>query len=217
MRVPKPQAVFLDRDGTLNRERADYVKSWQEYEWLPGALNALAVLSTLEVPILVVTNQSAIGRGILHPEALHAIHAQVRAEAQAAGGRLDDFLVCPHAPADGCACRKPKPGLLLEAAVRYNLDLRRCLFIGDSLTDMHAAEAAGCAWLLVRTGRQGPILDGALAALLPALAIGAGLELRSPPVVESKYAQVVGDLSAAASVIVEAAVVDQLYFETSVE
>lgn len=208
----KPQAVFLDRDGTLNRERADYVKSWQEYEWLPGALDALAVLATLGVPLLVVTNQSAIGRGILDAGVLHAIHAQAQAEAQAAGGRLDDFLICPHAPADSCACRKPKPGLLLDAAMRYNLDLRRCLLIGDSTTDMQAAAAAGCAWLLVRTGRQGPTLDAAL----PALHAAAGMGSSSPHAVETEYAQVVGDLGAAAKLIIETAV-DHMHLETSVE
>ena len=210
--MPRPQAIFLDRDGTLNRERADYVKSWQEYEWLPGALDALAVLATLGVPILVVTNQSAIGRGILDPGVLHAIHAQAQAEAQAAGGRLDDFLICPHAPADSCACRKPKPGLLLDAAMRYNLDLRRCVFVGDSLTDMQAAAAAGSAWLLVRTGRQGPTLDAAL----PALHAGAGTGSSSPHTVETEYAQVVGDLGAAAKLIVGTAVA-HLHLETSVE
>ncbi len=210
--MPKPQAIFLDRDGTLNRERADYVKSWQEYEWLPGALDALAVLATLGVPILVVTNQSAIGRGILDSGVLHAIHAQAQAEAQAAGGRLDDFLICPHAPADSCACRKPKPGLLLDAAMRYNLDLRRCVFVGDSLTDMQAAAAAGSAWLLVRTGRQGPTLDAAL----PALQAGAGTGSSSPHTVETEYARVVGDLGAAAKLIVGTAV-EHLHLETSVE
>ena len=183
--MPSLQAIFVDRDGTLNRERADYVKSWQEYEWLPGALDALAVLAMLGVPILVVTNQSAIGRGILDPGVLHAIHAQAQAEAQAAGGRLDDFLVCPHAPADNCACRKPKPGLLLDAAVRYNLDLQRCVFVGDSLTDMQAAEAAGCPWILLRSGRQGSALDAALAALRT-------LEDRStlPPIMDNVMAAV---------------------------
>jgi D-glycero-D-manno-heptose 1,7-bisphosphate phosphatase len=210
--MPKPQAIFLDRDGTLNRERADYVKSWQEYEWLPGALDALAMLATLAVPILVVTNQSAIGRGILDSGVLHAIHAQAQAAAQAAGGRLDDFLICPHAPADSCACRKPKPGLLLDAAMRYNLDLRRCVFVGDSLTDMQAAAAAGSAWLLVRTGRQGPTLDAALAALQA----GAGLGSSYPHAFETEYAQVVGDLGAAAKLIVGTAV-DHLHLETSVE
>ena len=200
--MPKLQAVFLDRDGTLNRERADYVKSWQEFEWLPGALDALAELVSLGVPVLVVTNQSALGRGILDPSALHAIHAQAQAEALAAGGRLDDFLICPHAPADGCTCRKPKPGLLLQAAARYNLDLQCCVFVGDSLTDMQAAEAAGCGWLLVRTGRQGTVLDAALASLPTDQ--GLGSSARSS--VETTYARVVDDLAAAVRLVVAAAV-----------
>jgi len=211
--MPRPQAIFLDRDGTLNRERADYVKSWQEYEWLPGALEALAVLAGLGVPILVVTNQSAVGRGILDPGVLHAIHAQAQAEAQAAGGRLDDFLVCPHTPADGCACRKPKPGLLLQAAALYNLDLHRCVFVGDSLTDMQAAQAAGCPWILLRTGRQGPTLDDTLAALRTDATVGSS----TPSAFESEYPHVVGDLGAAAKRIAATAAVDHLHFETSVE
>lgn len=159
------QAIFLDRDGTLNRERGDYVKSWQEYEWLPGALSALAQIANLQLPILVITNQSAIGRGILSLDELNCVHAQARAEAQAWGGRIDEFFVCPHAPDAGCDCRKPKPGLLLAAAAQYDLDLERCVFVGDSITDMQAAIAAGCAAILVRTGRQGSMLDAKLAAL----------------------------------------------------
>lgn len=211
--MARPQAIFLDRDGTLNRERADYVKSWQEYEWLPGALDALAMLAALDAPILVVTNQSAIGRGILDFGVLHTIHARARAEAQAAGGRLDDFLVCPHAPAAGCACRKPRPGLLLQAAARYNLDLRKCVFVGDSLTDMQAAAAAGCLCILVRTGRQGP----ALAAALAALRTGASWESSAWGVVGAEYARVVDDLGVAARLIAGEAVLDHLHFETSIE
>lgn len=214
--MPSLQAIFLDRDGTLNRERADYVKSWQEYEWLPGALDALAVLATLGVPILVVTNQSAIGRGILDSGVLHAIHAQAQAAAQAAGGRLDDFLVCPHTPTDGCTCRKPKPGLLLQAAAHYHLDLHRCVFIGDSLTDMQAAEAAGCPWILLRTGRQGPTLDAALDAALAGLRTAATAG-STPSAFESEYPHVVGDLGAAAKRIAAKAAVDHAHFETSVE
>jgi D-glycero-D-manno-heptose 1,7-bisphosphate phosphatase len=160
-----PQAIFLDRDGTINRERADYVKCWEEYEWLPGARAALAVLAQLHIPILIVTNQSAIGRGILSMRVLDAMHAQVRAEAAVAGGRIDDFLVCPHAPAEQCACRKPQPGLLRQAAAKYGLDLERCVFIGDSITDLLAGAAVGCTCILVRTGRQGAALDGMVAAL----------------------------------------------------
>jgi D-glycero-D-manno-heptose 1,7-bisphosphate phosphatase len=165
-----PQAIFLDRDGTINRERADYVKSWQEYEWLPGALAALALLAHLDAPILIVSNQSAVGRGILKMDVLDAMHAQACAEAVAAGGRIDDFFVCPHTPAEQCSCRKPQPGLLLKAAACYGLDLARCIFVGDSITDLQAAAAAGCPCLLVRTGRQGQVLDDLVAGLDGALA-----------------------------------------------
>ncbi len=213
----RPQAVFLDRDGTINRERADYVKSWQEYEWLPGALTALAALAKLEVPILVVTNQSVVGRGILGTSALQAIHANVRAEALAAGGRLDDFFVCTHAPADQCACRKPKPGLLQEAAARYDLDLGRCVFVGDSITDMQAAQAAGCAWLLVRTGRQGATLDAALAATSAQFSTGDVNERYARRAAATVVMQVVADLAAAANLIAEWAAADHLHFETSSE
>jgi D-glycero-D-manno-heptose 1,7-bisphosphate phosphatase len=160
-----PQAIFLDRDGTINRERADYVKSWQEYEWLPGARAALAGLAQLGAPVIIVTNQSAVGRGILDLGDLDAIHERVRAEAAAAGGRIDHFLICPHDPAAQCECRKPKPGLLLQAAARYNLNLAHCLMIGDSITDLLASAAAGCPCILVRTGRQGVALDALVAEL----------------------------------------------------
>lgn len=161
-----PQAIFLDRDGTINRERADYVKSWQEYEWLPGVLAALALLARLEVPILVVTNQSVVGRGIIAAGALNAIHEKLRCEATAAGGRIDNFLVCPHVPADNCDCRKPKPGLLLQAAAIYGVNLSHCIFVGDSITDLQASNAAGCRCILVRTGRQGAAIDSLAAAVV---------------------------------------------------
>ncbi len=160
-----PQAIFLDRDGTINRERADYVKSWHEYEWLPGAQEALALLAQQGAPILIVTNQSAVGRGILEMSTLDAIHAQVQVEAAAAGGRIDRFFVCPHTPAQQCGCRKPQPGLLQQAAAQYNLDLARCVMIGDAITDLQAAAAAGCPCILVRTGRQGASLSALVAAL----------------------------------------------------
>jgi len=182
-----PQAIFLDRDGTLNRERADYVKCWQEYKWLPGAQEALAQLALWNAPILIVTNQSAIGRGIIDFDVLNTIHARVRAEAVAAGGRIDQFLVCPHAPADQCTCRKPKPGLLLQAAAHYQLELAHCIMIGDSITDLLASEAAGCHCILLRSGRQGSTLDAMVAAL-----------------VNKPAAPIVDDLAAAATMLATA-------------
>jgi D-glycero-D-manno-heptose 1,7-bisphosphate phosphatase len=153
----------------------------------------------MRVPILVVTNQSAIGRGILSAGELESIHEQVCAEAALVGGRIDQFFVCPHAPAERCACRKPKPGLLFQAAARYDLDLARCILVGDSMSDMQAAEAAGCrSIVLVRTGRQGATLDSELAAL------GA----------RAATTLVMDNLGAAARQI---AVAGQLFLETSCE
>lgn len=156
------EAIFLDRDGVINRERADYVKSWDEMEILPGALAALRQLATLPVPICVLTNQSAIGRQIVSAETVDAIHTRLAALVAEQGGRIDAFFVCPHHPDAGCDCRKPKPGLLWQAARRFQLDLRHCIFVGDARTDSSAAQAAGCPCILVRTGREGITLPSAL-------------------------------------------------------
>jgi D-glycero-D-manno-heptose 1,7-bisphosphate phosphatase len=131
------------------------VKSWQEVELLPGALEGLSRLASLGVPILVLTNQSAIGRGLVSLETVKGIHARLQEVVNAAGGRIDAFYICPHHPDDGCACRKPKPGLLLQAAAEFNFNLAAAIFVGDSITDYQAAEAAGCPALLVASGRQG--------------------------------------------------------------
>lgn len=155
LRVQRPiEAVFLDRDGTLNVERADYVKSVEELVLLPGALEALARLATLNLPVILVTNQSAIGRGIVSYHQVEQIHAHLRSLVQAAQGRIDAVYLCPHHPDAGCDCRKPKPGLLRKAADAWQLDLARCVLIGDSMADLQAARAAGCRPILVRTGRQ---------------------------------------------------------------
>ncbi|HMN31307.1 MAG TPA: HAD-IIIA family hydrolase, partial [Caldilineaceae bacterium] len=93
------QAIFLDRDGVINRERSDYVKAWSEFEFLPGVLTALSQLAQLGVPILVISNQSAIGRGLASPAIVDEIHQRARAIIEGAGGRIDAFFVCPHHPA----------------------------------------------------------------------------------------------------------------------
>lgn len=152
------RGILLDRDGVLNQERADYVKSWAEFVWLPGVLPALQRLAQLEVPILVITNQSVIGRGIVPRATIEAIHQQLRQEVFAAGGRIDAFFICPHHPDDHCSCRKPQPGLLLQAAAQYGLTLADSIFIGDAISDYQAAKAAGCQSILVESGRQGASL-----------------------------------------------------------
>ena len=149
------QAIFLDRDGVINRERADYVKAWDEFEFLPAVLPALRTLARLDVPILVISNQSAIGRGLVSQATVEAIHQRARRLIEQAGGRVDGFFVCPHRPDEGCDCRKPKPGLLLQAAAAFAVDLAEAVFIGDARSDYQAALAAGCRPLLVRSGRQG--------------------------------------------------------------
>lgn len=159
-----PGAILLDRDGVINHERADYVKSWSEFQLLPGVLAALRQLATLPIPIAVLTNQSAIGRGLVAPATVAAIHDQLTEIVRTAGGRLDGFFVCPHLPTAGCACRKPQPGLLLQAAHHFGFDLAQAVFIGDAITDFEAARAAGCYAILVKSGRQGATLDAAFPA-----------------------------------------------------
>jgi len=166
-------AIFLDRDGVINHNRADHVKSWEEFEFLPGAMDALRRLSRLDRPIIVVTNQAVIGRGQVLPETVDDIHARMRSAVRRAGGRVDDILVCSHRPEDHCACRKPLPGLIFQAAERWGLDLGRSYLVGDALTDVMAARAAGCAPILVKTGRgekQLAQLDAAAFEHLPVLA-----------------------------------------------
>ncbi|MFQ5610861.1 MAG: D-glycero-beta-D-manno-heptose 1,7-bisphosphate 7-phosphatase [Anaerolineae bacterium] len=146
-------AVFLDRDGVINYNRDDYVKRWAEFRFLPGALAALRRLAASPFQIVVVTNQSALGRGLLDPAGLECIHARMSRAVLAAGGRIDRIFYCPHRPEDGCACRKPRPGLLEQAARALNIDLARSYLVGDALSDIQAAQAAGCLPLLVLTGR----------------------------------------------------------------
>lgn len=180
------QAILLDRDGVINRERADYVKSWEEFELLPNALYALGRLSALGIPIIVITNQSAIGRGLVSSATVDTIHSRLQQLVRASGGHIDAFYICPHHPQDNCACRKPKPGLFLQAAADFDLDLAACLIVGDSLTDYQAAEAVGCPTILVASGRQGPLL---------------GLSGKDSLLVNHPAVPLVADLAAAASVI----------------
>lgn len=148
-------AIFLDRDGVINRERADYVKSWDEFEFLPGALAAIRRLSALPRPIVVITNQSAIGRGIVDRSAVDAIHQRMLERVRASSGRIDEIVVCPHCPEDGCPCRKPGVASFHRSASRHGARLRDSWFVGDSITDYQAAVRAGCGPVMVRTGRQG--------------------------------------------------------------
>jgi histidinol-phosphate phosphatase family protein len=145
--------VLVDRDGVLVRNRHDYVKTLSEVEILPGALEALAVLSKEAHRVFVVTNQSAIGRGLTTHAKVNRIHSHLAREAKRFGGEIEAFLVCPHTPDDRCDCRKPAPGLLYQARDRYGVDLDSAVMIGDWHTDTQAARAAGCISIQVADGR----------------------------------------------------------------
>jgi D-glycero-D-manno-heptose 1,7-bisphosphate phosphatase len=147
------RAVFIDRDGVICRNRDDYVKSWEEFVFLPGALEALARLARLDLHIVIITNQSIINRHMVPVEVVEDIHACMLQAIQAAGGRVDRVMYCPHRPEEHCGCRKPQPGLLLMAAEELDLDLSQSYLIGDAETDMQAGRAAGCRRYLVLTGR----------------------------------------------------------------
>ena len=141
--------VFLDRDGVINRMRTDYVKRWEEFEILPGTIEALARISASGRQVIVLTNQSAIGQGLVSAETVAEIHRRLGALVEAVGGRLDAFLICPHAKDEGCDCRKPAPGLFLRAGRELGVDLGRSVMVGDQPSDVAAAEAAGCAVIVV--------------------------------------------------------------------
>jgi D-glycero-D-manno-heptose 1,7-bisphosphate phosphatase len=146
-------AVFLDRDGVIVENRADYVRRWSDVAFLPHSLDALARVATSGHKVLIVTNQSAVGRGLISLAEAEAINRRIVAAIELAGGRIDGVYMCPHAPAELCACRKPRPGLILQAARDHDVALRRSILVGDSLTDLLAGRAAGVGRLaLVRTG-----------------------------------------------------------------
>jgi D-glycero-D-manno-heptose 1,7-bisphosphate phosphatase len=145
--------VMLDRDGVLNEDRADYVKHPGELIMIAGAAGACARLNGAGIKIALVSNQSAVGRGIISAEMLDRIHAKLRAELQAAGGRLDLMLTCPDPPWAAGSRRKPAPGMLREALAHFRAGPSEAVMIGDQVHDLRAARAAGVAPVLVRTGK----------------------------------------------------------------
>ena len=147
--------LILDRDGVLNREAPDggYILRAEDFQWLPGALRALAILHEAGIRLSVATNQSALGRGLMSQEGLESIHVRMCEQAEAAGGRLDAVLFCPHAPGEHCDCRKPAPGLILAAMQAAAIPASQTLLVGDDVRDVQAARAAGVAAVLVRMGK----------------------------------------------------------------
>jgi len=151
--MPKRPAIFLDRDGVIVENRADYILSWSDVEFLPGAFAALHRLAASPFALVVVTNQSPVGRGLMPAETMGRINAEIVRQIERNRGRIDSVYACPHRPDEGCPCRKPQPGLLLQAAADLNLDLSRSVMIGDALTDVQAGLAAGCRPIMLLSGR----------------------------------------------------------------
>ena len=165
--------AILDRDGVINEDSADYIKGPDEWRPIPGSLEAVARLNRAGYRVVVVTNQSALARGLLDNDRLTAIHVRMHRELAGVGGVVEASFFCPHAPDDECACRKPEPGLLYEIAQRLGTSLEGVPVVGDSLRDLQAAAEAGATPVLVRTGNGART---ATAAGLPAgLAVFADL------------------------------------------
>lgn len=157
--LARKPAVILDRDGVLNEkpDRATYVTGPDALVWLPGALDALRLLKDAGYRVLIASNQAGIARGVMTDGDLEAVHGKMQGEAEDAGGRIDAIYHCPHDWDEGCACRKPRPGMLFQAQREHHLDLTRTFFIGDDERDAEAAAAAGCRWALVTD--TSPLLD----------------------------------------------------------
>ncbi|MFE7121499.1 D-glycero-alpha-D-manno-heptose-1,7-bisphosphate 7-phosphatase [Streptomyces sp. NPDC057654] len=171
--VPVLKAVLLDRDGVLNVNRPGYVRSAEDWEWLPGARIGYGLLAAAGLPMVVITNQSAVGRGLMTVDALDAVHARMTAGLAADGAAPPRVVYCPHAPETACACRKPRPGMVLRALGFTGTAPHETVLIGDHESDLRAAAAAGCRSLHVRSGR------GALPPQPPPGCLGSVADLRA--------------------------------------
>ena len=150
---PFQHVVFLDRDGVINRDSPDFIKSWSEFEFLPGSLQALVELTRAGFEIILITNQSAVNRGLISEANLHRLHDRMRAAVESRGGRIRDIFYCPHLPEERCSCRKPLPAMIERACRKYGLDPQNTTMVGDSAKDILCAQNAGCGRaVLVQTG-----------------------------------------------------------------
>jgi len=157
--------VILERDGVINEDAADYIKSPEEWIPLPGSLEAIAQLNRAGFRVALLTNQAGLGRGLFDLAALERVHDKMRKQLAALGGQIEAVFVCPHGPEDGCDCRTPRTGLYERFAREHQVDLRGVVAVGDSLSDLQAAQSVGAEPILVETGkgkrtlRRNPDLD----------------------------------------------------------
>lgn len=153
MRPSPVRVIFLDRDGVINHDSPDYIKSWSEVRFIPGSLSAIRRLNEVGYTVIVITNQSAVQRGLISLDELERIHRRMQEAAAAEGGRIAAIFFCPHLPDEGCPCRKPRPGLIRAARAAYAIDIEQSVMVGDSARDIECARRAGCGLaVLVETG-----------------------------------------------------------------
>ena len=177
--------IILDRDGVINQDSDAFIKSPEEWIPIPGSLEAIARLNQAGYRVVVSTNQSGIARGLFNMPVLNAIHQKMHTAAQLAGADIDAIFFCPHAAADSCDCRKPKPGMLHAIARRFEISLRDVPVVGDSLRDLQSGFVVGCSPYLVLTGKGEKTLDkGGLppgTMVFPNLAAVVDHLLQTPP------------------------------------
>ena len=145
--------IILDRDGVINRDSDAFIKTTDEWQPLPGSIDAIAAMTAAGFTLAVASNQSGLARGLFDQDTLDAMHHKMHALVDAAGGRISKIVICPHGPDEGCDCRKPNPGLLEQLAQHFHAELDGAPVIGDALRDLQAAAAVGARPILVRTGK----------------------------------------------------------------
>ena len=144
------RAIFLDRDGVINQERKDYVKKLDEFRILDKTSDAINIIKNRGFLVIIITNQSAISRKLLSVETLNKIHEKLQSYLEKYGTSFDGVYFCPHIPSENCECRKPKPGLIVQAVTDFQIDLSQSYMIGNSETDVQAATNAGCKGILLK-------------------------------------------------------------------
>jgi D-glycero-D-manno-heptose 1,7-bisphosphate phosphatase len=176
--------IILDRDGVINEDSDDYIKTPEEWIPIPGSLEAISTLNRAGHLVVVATNQSGIARGLYTEAGLAKIHQRMQDALAQVGGHIDAIFYCPHHPDTHCHCRKPKAGLLQEIAKKYHTDFKDAVMIGDAVRDIACAKTAGCPAILVRTGK------GKLAANIETLSAAEVLTLQDVPIFEDLAAVV---------------------------
>ena len=144
------KAIFLDRDGVINQERKDYVKKLDEFKILDKTSDAINIIKSHGFLVIIITNQSAINRKLVSVETLNKIHEKLQSYLEKYDTSFDQVYFCPHMPSENCECRKPKPGLIIQAVTDFKIDLSQSYMIGNSETDLQAARNAGCKGILLK-------------------------------------------------------------------